>query len=482
MITKRTLGAAMSIAERLSDSGRYVSVLEGTVLEDLVKANLNPMTIMELEKGDLPVDPSKIIDDSKRVGAGDVNEHDLMMDEATKLITESINGNLHLTRNVVIPTTIEIYDRYTKRLETMAIDAGQPVVILPNIYHDLWGMSQLFGLVERFGNAPINIQRVGVSMPMVSAQDLRDMMKTGLTSLDAVIEEWIDDQGEDFPLDIYKRVFIEGDVGIGRATGATHLTDDGGLTRNDLLAVFLIANGFENVLPDGLTIGLEQVRSIMSGMREQSGRAVSAEFQRRERDRSSRNLVFTISTVSWRFGGDGRKMVSVNNDVYLDYLKEGGSVEAIYGAVIAGGNTGFTSLITDKERHEKIWVRHLALHNQRVSAQVYDNQREAARLAMSEHINEQDEGELHHPKSELHTRVTEILGRIQPVEFTNDLLAIRTVVCQVLFAHTNAMMILDAMDTAEMDNPGLNPREYALFATIDILARWMAAQIKIEYR
>lgn len=481
MITQRSLDATMAMVERLMTSGRSVSVLEGTVLEDLVKANISPLSLMKSEQPNGLIDPTEILTDSKRSGPDGKVEHDIVMEEATKLIAEAINGNLHLTRNVVIPTTKDVYERYNKRLETMAIDAGQPVTIMPNVYHDLWGMSQAFGLVERFGNAPINLQRIGTSMPTLTAAELRSMMKTGLSSLDEVIEDWIDDQGEDFPVSTYRRVFIDGEVGVGRATGATHLTDDGGLSRNDLMAVFLIANGFENELPDGLTIGLDKLRSIMSAMREQAGRAVFAEFKRRERDRSSRNMVFTIANQAWRFSREGRKVVHVNNDVFLEFLENGGSVEAIYGAAISGKSTGYAFLIQDKDALEKTWARHLALHNQRVSAQVYDNQREAARLAMSEYINDQDEADLIHARGELHKRVTEVLGRLQPTEFANDLLAIRTLVCQVLFAHTNAKMMLDAMDTAEMDNPGLNPREYALFATIDMLARWMAAQIKVHY-
>lgn len=100
---------------------------------------------------------------------------------------------------------------------------------------------------------------------------------------------------------------------------------------------------------------------------------------------------------------------------------------------------------------------------------------------MTRYINEQDEERLVRPKADLHAKTVSVLSTMQPKDFSDDLTALRRLVCEVLYAHTNARMVLDAMDTAEMENPEMNARECALLACIDLVARWMAAQINVKY-
>jgi hypothetical protein len=244
---------------------------------------------------------------------------------------------------------------------------------------------------------------------------------------------------------------------------------------------YLIANGFEEHMPDGVNAPLDELRRQLARMREQAGRAIAAELRRRTRDLQTNYLVFAVRDHDWSYSPEGRKVVFVNNDVYLKYLNEGGTVESIYGAALAGVRMDYGVLMENAEMYTKKWNKFIGLHNQRVSAQIYRTQREAARLAMAMYINEQDQENLIQPKADLHKKTVVCLGNLQPKQFEDEAVAIRTLVCDVIYEHTNAKMVLNAMDTAELDNPDLNPRECALYATIDLLARWMAAQIEINY-
>lgn len=270
-------------------------------------------------------------------------------------------------------------------------------------------------------------------------------------------------------------------MAIGRPTNAVHLTNTGMLDRNDLLLVFLVASNFEEHMPDGMTVALDQLRLMLSRIREQAGRAVAGELTRRDRDRRNKVLVYEVNKHDWHFSTDGRTVVKVNNDVYKAYLEENGTPEAIYGAVTSGASTAYQALLDEGDKNAARWARHVGLHTQKVSAQIFTSQREAARLAMVRYINEQDEEELIRPRAELHKNTVDALGKMQPKDFSDDMAALRRVVCEVLFCHTNAKMVLDAMDTAEMENPEMNARECALLACIDLVARWMAAQINVSY-
>jgi hypothetical protein len=255
----------------------------------------------------------------------------------------------------------------------------------------------------------------------------------------------------------------------------------GELDRNDLLLVFLIASNFEEHLPEGITVDLSSLRLVLARVREQAGRAIGAEFKRRDRDRQIKNLVYRVAKYDWEYTNDGRTTVMVNNDVYKAFLEEGGSPEAIYGAVVSGGSTEYHSLVENKDLNERRWAKSAAMHAQKVAAQIYTSQREAVRVAMTKHINAQADEDLPMGKTELHQRVLTVLGKMNPKDFSDDLTAVRWVVCDVLFAHTNVKMVLDAMDTAEIENPDMSARECALMSVIDLVARWMAAQINVKY-
>lgn len=481
MITEKALDSVSPIDRQLIDSGKHLTVLQGSVLDHLVKANVSALTYAESRGPEVEVPYNRVLMDSKHRGLDGQVEHDSVMMEAVEMVSESVQGTLALARSEVIPASKEVLKYYGEELNKLAIDAKQPVTIVPNVYHDLWSMPQLEGLVDRFANVPLNEMRMGASMPMVTGAEIEAMLKTGIDSLDAEIQNWYRDQDPERAVQVYQEVFVNRGTAIGRPTNALHKVPDTFMTRNDILLCYLIANGFEDHMPDGVTVSLDELRRQMARMREQAGRAIAAELRRRTRDLQTKYLVYAVRDHDWSFSPNGRKVVFVNNDVYLKYLEEGGTVEAIYGAAIDGVRMEYSTLMSEAERFTKKWTKFIGLHNQRVSAQVYRTQREAARLAMTVYINGQKQEDLVQPKADLHKKVIDCLGKMQPKQFEDEAVALRCLVCDVLYEHTNAKMVLDAMDTAEMDNPDLNPRECALYATIDLLARWMAAQIEVNY-
>ena len=58
---------------------------------------------------------------------------------------------------------------------------------------------------------------------------------------------------------------------------------------------------------------------------------------------------------------------------------------------------------------------------------------------------------------------------------------VKTLVCHVMFPHTDARLILDTVDRIGNDNPDLDIREVALLAAIDILTRWVSQMYTINH-
>jgi hypothetical protein len=480
MITEKVLEAVTPLCRQLCDDGHNLSAAQGTPLGELVSSNLSASAYALASSPEAPIPSGMLLDDSKLRGVSGEVEHDVAMNELVNLASKAITGNFDLARNGVIPAVKQVHDEYSTFMRAMEVDAKQPVSIVPNVYHDIWSNPQLQGLVERFENVALSEAKTTVSFPMIDGSALVEMLKTGIDSFDGVVQDWFENQPIDKPMQTYHKVFVGG-APVGRQTNAVHRTPEGDLDRNDLLLVFMIASNFEEHMPDGMTVELDRVRLILSRIREQAGRAINAEFKRRDRDRRIKNLVYRVAKYDWEYTTDGRTTVMVNNDVYKAFLEEGGTPEAIYGAVVTGGSTEYHSLVENKEVNEKRWAKYAALHSQKVAAQIYTSQREAARRAMTKFINDQDVEELPLDRVDMHQRVLKVLGGMNPKDFQDDLTAIRCLVCDVLYAHTNVRMVLDAMDAAGTNDPNMNARECALMSVIDLVARWMASQINVKY-
>lgn len=481
MITEKVLNSVIPVDLQLTQSGRYIRPVPESVLFELTKVSISPASAISASTSESPVAVNQLLSDSRRPGADGTVEHDMAMADAVEMVAVGVRASLDLARNSVVPTTREVYELYGARMEEMAIDASRPVTIVPNVYHDVWAAPQLEGLVDRFANVPLNEYRMRGSLPMITGQEVMAMIKTGIESLDIELMDWVENREPEWALEVYRAVFVDKQHAIGRPTNVMHQTDSG-LDRNDLLLTFLIANGFESHMPDGVSLSLDELRNAMANMREQAGRAVASEIQRRARDVRNKVMVFSVQERDWEFSPKkGRTVVQVNNDVYLKYLEDGGSVESIYGAALMGEQMDYSRLVNEAERYVKHWQKFIGLHNQRVSAQIWQTQREAARVAIAQYINAQEQDDLPEPKEHLHQKAIESLAECQPKDFNDEMVAIRCLVCDVFYHHSNAKMVLNAMDAAEQDNPEMTPRECALYATIDLLARWMASQIQVSY-
>lgn len=480
MISTHVADSATPVANNLENSGRGAIALEGSPLAQLVRANIGASTYVEVHNSEVEVPLNRMIDDSRRKGSDGVVEHDLVMDEVVGEVSKIISANLDLARNVVMPVVKDLHEKYGQHLETLELDAKTPVVILPNVYHAIWGLPHLEGLVQRYDGAALNEYQFPVSLPMLNGEQIRQMLKTGVTVLDEVIGTWLADMAPEKPMDAYRKVFVERLTPVGRQTTAIHLTPNEMLDRNDLLLAFLISNGFEENMPDGVNISLDNLRLYMARMREQAGRAVAAELRRRENDNNANVMVYKVDHVWDEFVG-AERVVRVNNDVYMKYLEAGGTPESIYGAVVREASTAYGRLLAEAEANTKVWERFQGIHNQKVAAQMFSIKRNAAQYVVAKHIVDADVETLPTSKSSMQDRLKVVLSNYQPANFADEYAMMRNLVCEVLFAHTNVRMVLNAMDTAEIDNPDLNPRELALYATIDLMARWMASQIELKY-
>ena len=483
MLTNSSIESVEPIVDELSRANQILRPAESSMIKELNDVSISHETESAIRQG-VPVTPDYIRNDSQAENAGHVVEHDIVMEKNIERLAESLRGVLHIARSEIIPKAKEVYEDYTNRLQHMEVDVEEPAVIVENTYHDIWSSSQLNSMIERYENTPLNAYRFETTLPMLDGEQIRQMVFTDIESLDTFIEEYLEDLPAGKLVETYRAVFVDNAIEIGRATNAMHRLDDfSDFDRNTILLTYLIAQGLERQIPDGVNVPLEDLRTYLSRMIEQSGRAVAAEIKRRQRDFRNKVLVVRTHNEDWEFGDGTRHVVIVNHDVYRAYLEEGGSKESLLGAAMSSRSVEYRDLLENAQENERHYYKHLGIHNQRVSSQIYYAKREAARLSMTKAINDLPDEQLPAPRERMHDRLLELLGNYEAKHFSDELLLIRNLIARVIYAnYPNALMVLRAMDQAEADNPKLSARECALFAVIDLLARWSARQIQVEYR
>lgn len=478
MISKSAIKAARVVTENMGSEGRVIDVNGESILQRLVEASISPSLAIEMSDRGFAgfVSDESIVASSQFRGPDGIYVHDLVKDEIVTAVAQTITANLDLARNVVIPMARDTHLTYLTALEQLEKDVMQPVSILPNVYHAIWGMPQLTGMIERFENTPKSIIEFPAGMPSMPEEAIVDMMRTGIPELDMEIGAWVKDQPANKIRNIFHTVFVTREGMPGGYINAKHRTEEG-YDRNDLLALFLVASNFEDNLPDGVDIDLTRLRSGMWSVRDQVGRVLSAELRRREMNRNNNALIF--GTEERYVGENIYRIVSVNNDVYRKYLEEGGTPESIYGAIMYNAPTTYASLLANKEDNERKWNRYYGMFTQRVAADMFVAQKRALDIAVMKSYAQMPAEERGVSESMMKVMLKEAIEALEPGNFKKDngQIVVRDVVCATIFAHTNVGRVLTAMDTVEETDPNLTPREAAMFATIDLLARWMADQI-----
>ncbi len=476
MINHDTIDAVYPLAQKLANKGITVDAIHQTPLASLVGAANYPVP-----KGlDTAISTSdRLLAGSTSKDVSGVCQHDLVMDEIVDVVAKTVERNLNLSKTVVNPIVKSVAEKAQELMSAAENLKSSLVSVRPDFYHPLWSSPTLLEMVERYRETPVNQVKLYLNLPHSGdRQELLALAKTGAGRFDAMIEEWFETLSDDELSWVYDAVF-RGGVNAGPVELTEILRSTSG--RNRILIAHLWARKLMQEPPEGSGVSLAEYRDYMGKILAQTGRLVVSVMRQRELDVKQRKLVraWPIAQIS----ALGREPVEipVNGDLYNQWLKDGGTPEILFGALLEDRPTGCGALLAEKVRYENTWRRKEQLLETTQRFNRFNHALEAIQQAMTLEINQLEDDDLVVERGLLHQRLRAEVAKLQGTFYEDWYCVARKLVCCVIFPHTDAFRILRAIDEAAEANPGIDIREAALLATIEIVSLWVAKLCKLNF-
>jgi hypothetical protein len=483
MIHENTVSIAYPLAQTLRERGLQVTPLPQTPLASLVAAGVYPEPTKGYE-GDLTIG-GLIVRGSLLKDQFGVCQHDLVMDEVSDVIAESVKNNLSLAKDVVNPIVKKVLADVEEREKALAITTPTQIEILPVNYQPIWNSPVLTEMVARYQEIEPKAVQLTLSVPYdTSRAALLELAKTGASRFDQEISELFDSVSDEELKQVYTLVFSSG-PGEKQARLLSDVVNVSDITNlHNRQAVPILIHLWARKLlqepPEGVADGIGAYRSYLADIVSQSGRAITAALRRRENAAQSKQLV-----GAWPAGLDqlGLKPITiyVNGDVYTNWLEAGGEPDAILGSFITNQERGYTALLEGKDGYARDWARQYRILSTTQRQDRINTTINSLRQAMAGVINTLESDALIVPRETLHRQLEVVLGKLSG-HFYNDLyVCVRKVVCETLFPHTLSLKILSAIDRVAEEYPNIEVREAALLATIEVVSLWIAKLCRVEY-
>lgn len=477
MLTKLSIESALPLAVMLADKGVLLEPTNGSPLSELVNASVFHMNVQHSFSGEGLEETAPIADldgfagalresSSTPDGAGTDNyQHDALMEDFVGKATEAVLFNLKLARNQVRDQMSQMVKACEEAVNANSASTLNPLNIVARKYDDLTNNGLLTELSSRYGEVVYSDLPLSLKIPM--PEDMSQYLHTDMAAYDGALSAYVESIGPAGVARLWNIMF--------GSQGST-ISDIVRLDRPDTWAqgmlAAVIAMNVERNVPQGVTISLEDLRLYLARLRSNIGRVLHAIPGRRESEgRSDRLLVQAPSGESPR--GD----VIVNPDVYKRYLDQGGTPEAIFGALRNGMLPPMTELLAQRQGYETSWGRNAgqlrAVEVQRRFTAIVNSFRDS----VSRFIVELPEDALPTSRATLHELLGEQLKRLTPGALEDLWSAARTVLCNVLYRHTHVEHILRIIDRTAADRDESEIGNALLQAVVEYLVDWLSYQV-----
>lgn len=461
-----TINAVLPLATKVTNKQFVLSAVEGTPLSVLVDSGYSPS--LDITESDIV---SMIHEASTEVDATGENLHNGQMSELITLVGDSVQRTLNGARNLAGPIFRKVAEDVQEIVEQERVKLLNPIKIEPLYYHRVWSSPVLEGLAGRYSEQPVLDVTLPATLPDMTPEAVTGYLRVGNSSFDEGVEELLTTKSDNWLMGLYVNIFTA------KGRGYDELRDimtGKHVTRDELLCTHLLARRLLQDPPEGIHQGLNDYRTAMSSVVNQTGRAVARLMQLRQREYDKKLLVYGYSNKNPEKVSRDGAIIRVNGELYNRWIDDGGTPETLNGALFDGGDTTYDGLLEKREVYERLWERQRRLIAMRVSYQEKVVKLSAYQAAMTVAINALGDDAMVMERSVYHERLKYEMRCVNENQLDNFYQLSRQLVCRVIFPHTDYEKVLVTIDRCCEEYPEMEVREAALLATVEYIVDWIA--------
>jgi hypothetical protein len=476
MLAIQAIETALPLAERCDRAGVIVLPVTNTPLDLLVRATRSDTQFAVPVDGKLGEYQPSVYDieyiANKVNDATGVCEHNVTMDHLVELGANAVRQHLYVVRNLVKPAVLDLAQKVGTALDNMP--AGQVLGLELKIFDLPAPMKNpaLDSLTSKFEETPLASPSLNVKCPDIQMDELRELLHTGAKSLDSDIDQWIAVKGDSWFLQLWEDIFTTKNSQFSKFADAVNCREEG---YDRALAIFLIARKlFEDPI-EGIPMSLPSFKSAMAEFRNQA----AAKLARAASDWATTKKNGIIVRRS------EPKSVTVNECVYREWIKDGGSNELLFANLLKKtGFVGIKQILAQAGTLQAFWNQQVAYAGSIERSQRFVT---AKSLFLSEFRKQlaDAKGEQDGPDAGAYDRAhVESLFKAELAKLKeSDLDDLHCValklLCRSRFYKTDAEDFLTEMETITKENPMLSPREVASLAAVEYICCWVAEMFNV---
>lgn len=450
-----------------------------TVLAGLVEAAMPAAMCLPAEGHDGYEDYPEAICSTAEVG-NEGSIYNQRIQCAAEELAPIVASHLSVTRNIVRPDVKRFAelirnvldeDRRTApdyRYDIVKVDI--PSLVTNESFHDL-----LLGQ-RRSEERPTKT----LDLDIRTVDELRDMMLVGKESMDKAIQEWFATVGSERLQRIWIGVFGKAALGgAGLSVAAIDMPMNSIELINDLITVLLLARRLDVEIAPDATMPRTNYSDILGMIIGWASARLAREVTRVKNHLSNKRLVISVNKA---------KQVLVYNDVYQEFLKNGGKPEAVLGNALNEAYNSMEDIAANSERLVREWNLYVVAVEQAYRQQAKNRVRSGIAVLASNFELQADGAELVKEASakytglskEVEAYIDDVISNIEVTDSLCEYHLASKIVANGFYRFTAAYSLLGYMEEITSIMPDMDIREVALMAAANYLADYLTDQIVVK--
>lgn len=469
MLSKELMGSAYPLAQVMARKGLALRVVGDSPLAELTAlCAAPPIEVVDGEEHVVEAD-ERLLETASAESFDGVAEHEEAMCELVASAAKAVDFAMDQARNVVLPKV--------KAVAEFALAAGdsraasvEPLTIQPVFLNPIYSSPELADMIAPFAaSMPNNVAPVRLTH---SWSDMGSALRSGDGAVDSLAGQLYAGREDDVK-SVWERFFaaVPGQYRDGDLS--KELADN-----DHALAVFLGANQLmaHDEAPEGLDVSLGQYRTYLAQVREQAAAALGYRLKNANAAISAKTLVISApvkASATDKVSG----VIAVNGDVYNQWLAEGGTPEALLGAVLTGVAPHYDRLLPQVDQLASAWNIAVGALETKAKFARQAGLLDGLRTALIDVARELTDGGT--IDNDIYGLIDERLRHFHVKDLDDVYGVARKAVCRIFFPHTDAEKILNAMDAVCASKPDMPKREAALLVMIDYVTEWVSQGISV---